>query len=153
MTEKSLIQSPFEILKFQVAVSGDLKKDLLSVANIKIRVGSEQRHTVAEGEGPVNALDKALRKALLPFYPSLKKVRVINYQVFILNEEDSERGKGTASRVNVVIVFSDGRRKWANQRESNDIIEASLQVLVDSFRQVILKSSMEEVSKNKPAEY
>ena len=145
MKEGVLVQSPFEILRFQVTINGDLKKDSLSEAKIKIKVGEEQKYTVAEGNGPVNALDKALRKALSPFYPSLKKVQLVNYHVFILNEKNSDREKGTASRVNVVIVFSDGRKKWANQKESTNIIEASLQVLVDSFQEVILEGLTESL--------
>ena len=129
----------FEIVDFEVRVKGSLKDGLETEARIKVRTGSREINVVAEGNGPVNALDNALRKALLSSYAFLAKVQLINYQVSILN-----KGQGTASSVHVVIVSSDGNNRWTSLACSTNIIEASLQALVDSFKKAISKSSVRE---------
>jgi 2-isopropylmalate synthase len=97
-------------------------------ATVKVRVGRGTAHTVAEGDGPVNALDTALRGALVGFYPQLKRVQLTDYKVRIL-----ESGTGTAAKTRVLIESSDGKEEWGTVGVSRNIIEASLQALVDSM--------------------
>ena len=97
-------------------------------ATIKIEVDGETEITVAEGNGPVNALDKALRKALYRFYPNVKNVSLIDYKVRVL-----ESSEATASKVRVLIDSSDGETVWSTIGVSTDIIQASWIALVDSI--------------------
>jgi 2-isopropylmalate synthase len=103
-------------------------------ATVKVRVRDEIAHRVAEGDGPVNALDSALRSALSKFYPSLKKVRLTDYKVRILNSTT-----GTAAKTRVLIETSDGHREWGTVGVSDNIIEASLQALEDSMKYALQK--------------
>ncbi len=89
-------------------------------ATVKLEVGEEFTHIAAEGHGVVNALDKALRKALLPFYPSLEHVKLVDYKVIIIEGQDA-----TASKTRVLIVHSDGSSNWGTVGVSDSIIEAS----------------------------
>jgi len=91
-------------------------------------------HTAAEGNGPVNALDAALRKALVQFYPSLSGVKLIDYKVRALDETE-----GTASRVRVLIESSDGEHEWRTVGSSTNIIEASWLALADSLEYWLIK--------------
>ena len=109
-------------------------EDTLSEAMIKVKVGGEVIHTAAEGNGPVNALDDALRKALLQFYPSLAQVRLVDYKVRILEES-----VGTGSQVRVLIESSDGVEEWRTVGSSTNIIEASWLALADSLEYWLLK--------------
>src|SRR5258706_15579014 len=95
---------------------------------IRFRAGAAIAHTVAEGDGPVNALDSALRAALVKFYPQLESVRLTDYKVRILDSVT-----GTASKTRVLIESSDGNEEWGTVGASGNIIEASLQALVDSM--------------------
>ena len=97
-------------------------------ATVKVRAGTEQAHTVAEGDGPVNALDRALRSALIKFYPDLASVRLTDYKVRIVNSSS-----GTAAVTRVLIETSDGASSWTTIGVNENIIEASLQALVDSL--------------------
>jgi 2-isopropylmalate synthase len=103
-------------------------------ATINIHVGNKQAQTVADGDGPVNALDGALRSALVKFYPQLKKVTLTDYKVRILDSDT-----GTAAKTRVLIESSDGRRDWGTVGVSENIIEASLQALVDSMEYALLR--------------
>ncbi|MFC1897797.1 citramalate synthase, partial [Chloroflexota bacterium] len=107
-------QPLFELVDFMVVVEKRRRlpikrnlEEMLSEAMVKVKVGTEIMHTVAEGNGPVNALDQALRKALLQFYPSLAQVRLVDYKVRILEES-----VGTESQVRVLIESSDGVKEW-----------------------------------------
>jgi len=97
-------------------------------------VNNENGHTVAEGDGPVNALDKALRTALVKFYPQLKDITLTDYKVRIL-----ETSTGTGARTRVLIHTSDGRQEWGTVGVSENIIEASLQALVDSLEYALTR--------------
>jgi 2-isopropylmalate synthase len=97
-------------------------------ATIKVRVGNQAAHTVAEGDGPINALDSALRGALVRFYPQLQQVQLTDYKVRILDSKD-----GTAAKTRVLIETSDGKNDWGTVGVSSNIIEASLQALIDSI--------------------
>jgi len=101
---------------------------------VKVKVGTEVIHTAAEGNGPVSALDQALRKALLQFYPSLAQVRLVDYKVRILEESI-----GTESQVRVLIESSDGVKEWRTVGSSTNIIEASWLALADSLEYWLLK--------------
>src|SRR5712692_1630606 len=97
-------------------------------ATVKVEVGSELYHTAASGNGPVNALDAALRKALIPRFPALKGVRLLDYKVRIL---DGAAGTGATTRV--LVESGKGSKRWATVGCSSNIIEASLEALLDSL--------------------
>jgi 2-isopropylmalate synthase len=101
---------------------------------IKVRVGEESEHRVAEGEGPVNALDAALRAALIRHYRQLEAVRLTDYKVRIIDSKT-----GTAARTRVLIESTDGTAEWGTVGVNDNIVEASLQALVDSLEYVLLK--------------
>jgi 2-isopropylmalate synthase len=131
----------FELVDFMVVVEKRRRpptreelEEMLSEATVKVRVGSEIMHTAAEGNGPVNALDHALRKALLRFYPDLASVRLVDYKVRILEESI-----GTESQVRVLIESSDGVSQWRTVGSSTNIIEASWLALADSLEYWLLK--------------
>ena len=132
---------PFELVDFMVVVEKRRRlptkrnlEEMLSEAMVKVKVGTETMHTVAEGNGPVNAIDEALRKALLRFYPSLAQVRLVDYKVRILEESI-----GTESQVRVLIESSDGVEKWRTVGSSTNIIEASWLALADSLEYWLLR--------------
>lgn len=135
---------PFELVDFMVVVEKRRRppaqkslEEMLSEAVVKVRVGDEVMHTAAEGNGPVNALDQALRKALLRFYPSLAQVRLVDYKVRILEES-----VGTGSQVRVLIESSDGVGEWRTVGGSTNIIEASWLALADSLEYWLLKQKV-----------
>ncbi len=97
-------------------------------ATVKLSVNGTPEYTVAEGDGPVNALDAALRKALKPFYPWIEQLSLTDYKVRIVDGR-----AGTAARTRVLIESTDGRRQWGTVGVSDNIIEASWRALVDSF--------------------
>jgi 2-isopropylmalate synthase len=97
-------------------------------ATVKLRVGDVQEYTVAAGDGPVNALDAALRKALRPFYPEIDGIALEDYKVRIIDSHQA-----TAARTRVLIVSSDGRRAWSTVGVSGNIIEASWLALIDGI--------------------
>ena len=103
-------------------------------ATVKVRVGTQRAQTVSDGDGPVNALDGALRLALVKFFPQLKHVTLTDYKVRILDS-----ATGTAAKTRVLIESSDGKREWGTVGVSENIIEASLQALVDSMEFALLK--------------
>ena len=107
---------------------------MLAAAMAKVSGGEEVLHTVAEGDGPVNALDQALRKALLQSYPSLAAVKLVDYKVRILEEST-----GTESQVRVLIESSDGEDDWRTVGSSTDLIEASWLALADSLEYWLVK--------------
>jgi 2-isopropylmalate synthase len=120
--------APFEILDAMVVVEQRNTRPMLAEATVKLRVNGEIMHTAAEGNGPVNALDTAMRKALVPFYPELADVHLADYKVRILDEQSA-----TAAVTRVLIEAARGDRRWSTVGCSTNIIEASLQALVDSF--------------------
>jgi 2-isopropylmalate synthase len=134
-------QPPFELVDFMVLVerrrrpplSGN-QEEPLSEAIIKVKVDDRIVHTAAEGDGPVNALDQALRKALTQFYPTLAAVTLTDYKVRILEET-----AGTASQVRVLIESTDGQEHWRTVGSSTNIIEASWLALADSIEYWLLK--------------
>jgi len=99
-----------------------------SEATVMIKVGGKVEHTAAEGHGPVNALDNALRKALEKFYPKLKEVKLHDYKVRVL-----PAGQGTASSIRVLIELGDKTSRWGTVGVSDNIIDASYQALIDGI--------------------
>jgi 2-isopropylmalate synthase len=126
----------FEQLGFQVSVSGKRDRIPLTEATIKLRVGDHLEHTVSEGDGPVNALDGALRKALEPHYPHLREMQLVDYKVRVINAR-----AGTAARVRVVIESSDQNDVWGTVGVSENVIEASWLALIDSFEYKLSKEA------------
>lgn len=120
----------FEKLSYNVAVesrAGDAG-DVRTEATVKLRVAGEVRHEVAEGDGPVNALDAALRKALASVFPVLDRMHLLDYKVRVINAQE-----GTAAKVRVSIESTDGESVWGTVGVSENVIEASWLALADSF--------------------
>ena len=108
----------------------------ISEATIQVQVDGEMEHAAAMGNGPVNALDQALRRALTKFYPALKQVELLDYKVRVLSS-----GEGTGAVVRVLIESGDGKDRWGTVGVSHDLIEASWQALVDSIDYKLYKDS------------
>ena len=126
---------PFELIDFMVIVERRRGRGLLAEATVKVRVGPMLVHTAAEGNGPVNALDTALRKALLDVYPRLSSVKLTDYKVRILDSDTA-----TAATVRVLIDSKDAhaKRRWSTVGASTNIIEASWRALADSMEYAIV---------------
>ncbi len=124
---------PFELIDFMVVVEHRQGRGLLAEATVKVRVNDTVVHTVAEGNGPVHALDRALRKALLPHYPYLAEVYLTDYKVRIL---DGNAATGAVTRV--TIDSRNGHRSWSTVGCSTNIIESSWQALTDSMEYALL---------------
>ena len=128
------IPAPFQIESYKVeVVRARPTSRETSHATISVRIGKKIQKTSAKGDGPVNALDAALRKALLPSFPSLRKMKLIDYKVRIV----SSRG-GTAARIRVLVESSDGTREWGTVGVSTNILEASALALTDSLSYFLL---------------
>lgn len=119
-------QSFFELVSFNVMVDSD-GSGCRTVATVKIRVGDETAFTVGEGDGPVDALNMALRAALSRFYPVISDVVLKDYSVRILDPEEA-----TAAKTRVLIESGDGEKTWGTVGVSENIIEASWEALLDS---------------------
>jgi 2-isopropylmalate synthase len=117
---------PFELVDFFVNVEHRGGR-IFSEATVKVRVGDEQLHTAAEGDGPVDALDQALRKALVPHFPEVKQTHLVDYKVRILDGTN-----GTAATTRVLVDSQRGNRRWSTVGASTNIIEASWRALVDA---------------------
>jgi 2-isopropylmalate synthase len=125
---------PFELLDFTVLIEKRGANGVLAQATVKLKVGEEVVHTAAEGAGPVNALDRAIRKALLPHYPELAGVHLVDYKVRIVDEH-----LGTAARPRVVIESACGEERWSTVGCSENIITASWLALWDSLELPLLR--------------
>lgn len=118
----------FERVAYRVNIEAGADGAPLTEATVKVKVGDKTEHTVSEGDGPVNALDAALRKALLPFFPRLQEMQLVDYKVRVVNARE-----GTAARVRVVIESRDRGTVWGTVGVSENVIEASWLALVDSI--------------------
>jgi 2-isopropylmalate synthase len=136
-------QPPFKLVDFMLIVekrrrppsqTKNSDDEILSEAMVKVSVDGEVMHTVAEGNGPVNALDTALRKALRQFYPAIAQIKLVDYKVRILEEST-----GTGSQVRVLIESTDGEHEWHTVGSSTNIIEASWLALADSLEYWLIK--------------
>jgi len=126
----------FELEDFRVIIEKKKGGKMSSEATIKVRVGKEVEHTASLGDGPVNALDSALRKALRKFYPGLAEMHLTDYKVRVLDEKE-----GTAARVRVLIQSQDKTDSWWTIGVSENVVEASWEALVDSIEYKLLKDS------------
>lgn len=124
---------PFELIDFMVVVEHRQGRGIFAEANVKVKVDDEIMHTVAEGNGPVNALDRALRKALLPHYPQLASIQLADYKVRILDGDAA-----TAATTRVIIDTRNHKRSWSTVGSSPNIIESSWQALADSMEYALL---------------
>jgi 2-isopropylmalate synthase len=118
---------PFELIDFAVTVEHRRGRGMLAEATVKVQVNGEVQHTAAEGNGPVNALDAALRKALRPHYPAISHFQLADYKVRILDGNN-----GTAATTRVLIDTQNGTRRWSTVGASTNIIEASWRALADA---------------------
>jgi 2-isopropylmalate synthase len=125
--EAGLYQPKFERLHYRVNVESDTGAAVRTEATVKLKVHDRVEHVVAEGDGPVNALDQALRKALATAYPSLQTMQLVDYKVRVINSTE-----GTAARVRVIIESRDETNVWSTVGVSENVIEASWLALVDS---------------------
>ena len=128
----------FERLGYHVSVETDRNGEVTTEATIKLRIGESIRHEVAEGDGPVNALDAALRKALNGAYPNLAQLQLVDYKVRVINSE-----AGTAAGVRVVVESRDEHDVWGTVGVSENVIEASWIALVDSVEYKLDKDGVE----------
>ena len=124
----------FELQEFKVIVNEPSSNGVNSSAMIKIRVGEQEELTAAEGDGPVNALDEAVRKALERFYPEIREIRLTDYKVRVLDSD-----MASAARVRVLIESTDHRENWTTIGVSTDIIDASWRALVDSMEYKLVR--------------
>jgi len=128
------VDPPFYVEAYHVSMRGN-RDSTVCESTVKIRVGDETAHTVADGDGPVNALDGAMRAALVRFFPEqMKRVHLTDYKVRIL-----ESKTGTAAKTRVLIQSSDGHDYWSTVGVSYNIMEASLQALTDSFEFALMR--------------
>jgi 2-isopropylmalate synthase len=118
---------PFQLVDFMVVVEHREGRGLFAEATVKVQVGDDVYHTVAEGNGPVNAMDAALRKALVPVYPRMTEFDLADYKVHILDSD-----AGTAATTRVLIDMQNGNRRWSTVGASANIIEASWTALADA---------------------
>jgi len=137
----------FEVVDSRVIVSYERDSHNRADAMLKVAVNGETEHTAADGVGPVNALNKALQKALVRFYPVLQNVHLTDYKVRVLNGRD-----GTSAGVRVLIESSDGTESWSTVGVSENIIEASWQALVDSLNYKLMKSGIDNLHRQDAGE-
>ena len=134
--------APFELEDFMVVerrhhAPGGTGREMLAEAMVKVRVGDEVFHTAAEGNGPVNALDAAMRRALLQFYPDIGAIKLVDYKVRIIDS-----AAGTGANVRVLIESADSEHTWTTVGSSTDIIEASWLALADSLEYWLVKRGL-----------
>lgn len=127
----------FDLESFRVIIEKRKSGRVSSEATIKLKVNNVEEHTSAEGDGPINALDNALRKALRDFYPAVSKMHLTDFKVRVLDEK-----AGTAANVRVLIESEDEEDSWSTVGVSENIIEASWQALVDSVEYKLLKDKV-----------
>jgi 2-isopropylmalate synthase len=140
---KAGYEPPFTLCDYTTLVEQRGGAELLSEATVKVEVAGEVLHTAADGNGPVNALDSALRKALGAFYPQLDAVHLVDYKVRILDSEEA-----TGAQTRVIIDSSNGALEWSTMGSGTNIIAASCQALCDSLEYAIWKTGAEVVRRN-----
>ena len=136
LTKKALEKfKPFFSLKsYRVAVEKDANGKIVSEATVKLKIKGKEEHTVAEGDGPVNALDNCLRKALVKYYPKIKEMTLTDFKVRVVNSDAN-----TAAKVRVLIESSDAAKTWGTIGVNENIIDASWQALSDSIEYKLAK--------------
>jgi 2-isopropylmalate synthase len=136
-------RSLFDLGGFRVIVEKRAEGDILSEATIKVRVNGVEEHTAAEGDGPVHALDVALRKALEKFYPELREIKLTDFKVRVITASE-----GTAAKVRVLVESSDPADSWSTVGVHTNIIEASWQALVDAIEYGLMRRGAATESKD-----
>jgi len=134
--EMGTFKPSFDLIKYHVNVEECGTGQTVTEATVKLRVGDEIEHVVGEGDGPVNALDAALRKSLVKFYPGIKDMHLFDYKVRVVNAKE-----GTAARVRVIIESRDKTSDWGTVGVSENIIQASWLALVDSVEYKLNKDA------------
>jgi 2-isopropylmalate synthase len=134
-------EEPFELQNFRIIMEAKEDHQVICDATIKVKVGDQIVHTAADGNGPVNALDNALRKALEDFYPGVSDMKLSDYKVRVL-----DGSLGTSALVRVLIESREGTNSWGTVGVSENIIEASWQALIDSIAYRILMKKKEEAN-------
>ncbi|MFH1489866.1 MAG: citramalate synthase [Pseudomonadota bacterium] len=141
-------KDPFKLESLRVTIEKNRSGASTSQATIKISVGEEHEITAAEGDGPVNALDNALRKALNKFFPEIKEMKLVDFKVRVIDGND-----GTGAKVRVQIESRDAREIWSTIGVSENVIEASWQALVDSVQYKLSKKLKENQTMNGKEEH
>ncbi len=136
-------RSLFKLEGFRVIVEKNGEGEALCEATVKVSVGDKKIHTASEGNGPVNALDNALRKAMEEVYPEMKNIKLVDYKVRVLEARD-----GTGAQVRVLLESTNDEKAWSTVGVSANIIEASWVALVDSIEYGLLCKEMPSVFKN-----
>lgn len=129
-----MFEEPFQVLNYRLIEDKNTQGVSVSQASVKLQIGREISHQVSEGDGPVNALDAALRKALLPYFPVMAKVRLDDFKVRVLGSS-----VGSDAMVRVWTTFGDDKDQWNVAGVSSNIIEASWLALIDGLCYKILK--------------
>ena len=129
-----LYVAKFQRLAYRVNIEAGVDGNAVTEATVKVKVGEEAMHTASEGDGPVNALDGALRKALLRDYPRLAELHLVDYKVRVVNARAE-----TAARVRVVIEWRDGETVWGTVGVSENVVEASWLALADAVEYKLFK--------------
>jgi len=132
--ELGLFKPSFELIEYRVMIDEPIRTDRSSTVTMKIKVNGVMEVTAADGNGPVNALDKALRKALSVFYPSIYSMYLTDYKVRVISGD-----KASSAKVRVLIESTDGNATWTTVGVSYDIVEASWKALVDSVEYRLLQ--------------
>jgi len=140
------VKEIFKVESFKMLVERNAS-GMISEAIVKINVAGQQVYTAAEGNGPVNALDNALRKALVQFYPKIEDIHLSDYKVRVIDEKDA-----TAAKVRVLIESTDLDNTWSTVGVSSNVIEASWEALVDSIRYALLNMVKVETQTADPLE-
>ncbi|MDF2660294.1 MAG: citramalate synthase [Paenibacillus sp.] len=141
------IEDIFTMESFKLIVAKSPGDSVVSEAIVKMKVHGETVYTAAEGNGPVNALDNALRKALVQFYPDIRDMHLSDYKVRVINEKDA-----TAAKVRVLIESTDINNTWSTVGVSENIIEASWEALLDSIRYALIGKTRIEPQANRQAQ-
>jgi len=145
MLRKSMgLHTPrFTLDSYRVLAERRQDDRILAEAVVRMVVNGEEQYMAAEGDGPVHALDTALRKALLKFYPDLNKVKLTDFKVRVVNV-----AAGTAAKVRVLVESSDGKDSWSTVGVHENIIEASWQALCDGVEYGLLRQELNESEGN-----
>jgi 2-isopropylmalate synthase len=138
-------QPPFELMDALVVVEQREGRMMQAEATVKLRINGEVFHTAADGNGPVHALDRAMRKALQPSYPELASVHLVDYKVRILDEQAA-----TEATTRVLIEAADGDERWSTVGCAQNIIEASWQALTDSLELPLLRKQSAQLATATP---
>jgi 2-isopropylmalate synthase len=139
------LEEVFTLESFKIIVEKSAGRGVVTEAIVKVKVHGETMFTAAEGNGPVNALDVALRKALIPYYPDIQRVHLTDYKVRVFDEKDA-----TAAKVRVLIETADVDNTWNTVGVSENIIEASWNALADSIRYALLGRTKVERKEQQP---